>query len=143
VRSSTSAPGAHEVVIQPCTDQGAGNGNQASGPLLHNFPARLHGNALDHPGYEALDHPFFQQLPTDIYTGGTGGGNPELCCLLVGVVFETVKQTEFLNRAQRDAGKNAEIGQDGDESTNAQAGSLGCRDFHATANNTASNVIQM
>ena len=110
MRLGASAPGADKVVIQSRANRRTGNRNHPSRPLLDDFGAGLRGDALNHFRHKPIDHFFFQQFAADVHSGGAGGGNPELRGFVVGVVFETVEQAQFLNGAQSDAGKNARSG---------------------------------
>src|SRR5512135_2425586 len=96
-------PSANKVVIQSGADQRTYHWNQASCPLLDEFRAGLRGDLFDDARYQAVHYILFQKLAAQVHPSSTGGGNPEFRCLLVGVVFEAIEQTELLNGAQRDA----------------------------------------
>ena len=49
------APGPHEPVVQGSANGGAGQRDQPSRPLFHNFSAGPCGNSLDHPRHKFVD----------------------------------------------------------------------------------------
>ena len=78
VSLGAASPGAHEIVVQSCADERTGDRNEASRPFLDDFGAGLRGDALNHAGHEAVDYFFFEKFATDVDSGGTGGGDPQL-----------------------------------------------------------------
>src|SRR5256712_2322632 len=143
VGSSAFTPGAHEVVIQPGANQRAGNRDQAPRPLLHCFPAGLHGDALNDSGHKAVDYFFLHQLAADVHASGAGGGNPELRRLLVGVEFEAVEQAELLDRAQGDCGEDAEVRNNRENSAQPETCAFSGCDLHAAADDAAGHIVEV
>src|SRR5215469_1879852 len=143
MRHGALAPGAHEIEVQACPDERTGERNQATGPLLHHFAAGLHGDALDHARHKTVDHLFFQQLAADIDPGGAGCRDPEVGNFILGVELEAVNQAELLDGAHGDGRENAEIGYDGHDPAQAQAGAFGGSDLHPAANDGFGDVIEV
>ena len=52
----------------------------------------------------------------------------------VGVVFETIDQAELLNGSQSDAGQDAEVWNDGQDSAQAKPSAFGGRHLHSAVN---------
>src|SRR5215467_13016805 len=120
----SGSPRAHEIIIQPRADQRTCNWNEAARPLLDHFPASLGSDALNDARHKLVDNFLFKKFTADIHTSGAGGRNPELCNLIFGIEFETIKQTEFLNGAKCDRSEDAQIGEHGHETTEAKTSSL-------------------
>ncbi len=119
------------------------NGNYSSSPLLHGFAAGLNRNALDHARDKFVDDLLFEQFAADIHAGGTGGGNPEFGHFVVGVELEAVYKAEFLNRAHRDRRKDAEVGQDGEQTAKSEACALGGRHLHSCADDVDRHGVKL
>ena len=70
------SPSPDEVVIQGGADDRANHWNQPPRPFLDKLRASLGSDALNNARYQLVDHTFFEQVATEVHTGGTGGGNP-------------------------------------------------------------------
>ena len=86
------SPGAHEPVIQTSTQRGTHQRNHAPRPLFYYFRTGTSGDALDDAGDKFIDDFLLHQLTADVDTGGTGGSNPKLCDLAIGIELKTVHQ---------------------------------------------------
>lgn len=127
-------PGAHEPVIQTGADGGAYQRNHATRPLLNHLSAGARGDTLDDAWDELVDNFFLQKFAADIDSGRAGGGDPEFGDFAIGVELKTVNQAQLLNRAHGDGGKDAEIGDDGDQPAKAEAGALNGCESHSAVN---------
>ena len=99
-------------------------------------------NPLDHFGHKSIHDLFFQHLTADVYTSGAGRGNPQLGGLFIGVVFETINQTELLNGSQSNAGQDAEVRDDRQNTPQAKPGAFGCSQLHSTADDAVREIIK-
>ncbi len=142
VSLSAVAPGTHKIVIESRANGRTSNRNHAPSPLLNRFLAGLRRNSLNDFRYEAVDDFLFQNLTADVHSSGAGRRDPELGCLLVGVVFETVNQAELLNRAQRDASKNAEVWDHRQYPTEAKPGAFSRSQLHSAADDVVGEVVK-
>src|SRR4029077_17375896 len=61
----------------------------------------------------------------------------------VRVELEAIDEAELLDRAHRDGGENAHVGDDRDDSTQSETRSLGGGQFHIAANDRTGNVVQV
>ncbi len=142
VSLSAVAPGTHKIVIESRANGRTSNRNHAPRPFLYSFFAGLRRNPLNDFRYEAVDDFLFQDLAADVHSSGAGRRDPELGCLFVGVVFETVNQAELLNRSQSDAGENAQIWEHGQDPTEPKPGAFGRSQLHSTADDAVGEIIK-
>src|SRR2546426_4467089 len=91
-------PATNEIVIQSRPNERAGDWNQPSRPLFHEFGAGLGRNALNDSWHQAIDHVLLQKLAPQVHAGSAGGSDPKLRDFLLGVVFEAIYQAQLLDR---------------------------------------------
>src|ERR1700683_497112 len=85
-----ASPFANEKVIEPTANRAAGQGDGSGGPFFSGFGTDPNCNALHHPGNEALDNFFLDEIPSQIYASGGGSGDPQLGGLSGRDVFKSV-----------------------------------------------------
>jgi len=142
VALDAAAPAADEREIESAADGGAGERNEPRDPFFRGFGADANGKPLHNHRSEFFDETFFGEVLAEIDSRGSSGGEPKLALLLVSAEIETVKQAKPLNQAQRDDGEQARVGNDGDHTAEAEAGSFKEREALGIANQNLGNGIQ-
>src|ERR1043166_1924446 len=135
-------PSTNKVVVEGGADQRTRDGDETPGPLLYDFGAGLRRDTLNNVWDHAVDHILFEQVTAEVHSGGAGGSDPKLGDFLICVVFKPVDQAQLLNLSKRDPSENAEIGENGDEASQAEPRPVDCRQLHSSMNNFLSNRIE-
>src|SRR5437773_6576337 len=124
------APPTDEIVVKRSRERRTQKRDHSCGHFFCQFSTYLNGHALNNARHKARDYFLLEQFLAQVHTRGARRGNPDLRRFLIACVFEAMNEAQLLNHAEGNRAQDADIGHDGEYSTDTETRAFAESELH-------------